>query len=150
MLLDDVELFRPIPLFAPLKDEQLKIIAFSARRDAVPEGAVLFRAGDRANCGYVIRSGSVLLIEETGGQEVERAVFGPGTLIGELALIADIDRPVTAMTRADSEVITIPRELFHRVMEEYPETAAAMHTALRNRLRAASSDMRRAAMISPD
>ncbi|MEM8876506.1 MAG: cyclic nucleotide-binding domain-containing protein [Pseudomonadota bacterium] len=150
MLLDDVELFRPIPLFAPLKDEQLKIIAFSARREVAPEGSVLFRAGDPANCGYVIRSGSVLLIEETAGQEVERAVFGAGTLIGELALIADIDRPVTAMTRADSELIMIPRELFHRVMEEYPETAAAMHTALRGRLRAASSDMRRASMLSMD
>lgn len=58
MLLDDVELFRPIPLFASLKDEQLKIIAFSARREIAPEGTVLFRAGERADCGYVIRSGS--------------------------------------------------------------------------------------------
>jgi CRP-like cAMP-binding protein len=147
MLLDDVELFRPVPLFASLKEEQLKIIAFSARREMAPEGTVLFRSGERADCGYVIRSGSVLLVEDKDGEETERAVFGPGTLVGELALIAEIERPVTAITRADSELITISRELFHRVLNEYPETASAMHAALRDRLRAASSDMRRAAIL---
>jgi CRP-like cAMP-binding protein len=142
MLLNDVDLFRPIPLFAGLRDEQLKIIAFSANREVAPEGTMLFKAGDPADCGYVIRSGSVLLIEEDNGQEVERAVYGPGTLIGELALIADITRPVTAMTRSESELITISRELFHRVMNEYPEMAATLHGVLSERLKAASADMR--------
>lgn len=134
MLLDDTALLRSIPILSGLNDEQLKIIAFSSTRETFREGQVLFREGDFADRGYVVRSGSVLLTQTVDRAEVERAVYGPGSLVGELAMLTDIRRPATAVARSDSSFMVITRELFHRVLEAYPELALKLHQSIRARV----------------
>ena len=142
MLLDDADLLGEIPLFQTLEPEQLRMIAFAAERVSVVEGTVLFRQGEQTDRGYVIRSGSVLMTETYGGVETEKAIYGPGSLVGEMALFAELERPATAITRADSEFVVITRQLFHKVLNEYPEVAAHLQGVIRERLAALSKDIR--------
>ena len=58
----------------------------------------------------------------------------PFTLIGELALISETERPMTAIARQPSTVLKIPRTLFHRVLRDYPASALNMRAMMGMRL----------------
>ncbi len=58
---------------------------------------------------------------EDGGAEV---VAGPGSLIGELALIVAMKRPSSAVALEHSTVIRVARSLFQRVLESDPGRCA--------------------------
>ena len=117
----DIILLRRVPLFAELPAEQLRLIAFGAvRLDLVP-GQVLFRAGAKADCGYIVSTGK---IELSGSAEKrEPVICEPGALIGEVALFIETRRPATATALAPSQVIEIDRKLITRMLNEYPQIA---------------------------
>ncbi len=141
MLNSDVDLLRSLPLFERFGDEQLRLIAFSARHETCPEGTVLFREGETADCGYLISDGSVLMTETSDGEDVERAIYGRGALIGELALLTQTDRPATAVTRSECSFLVITRDLLRRVLQEYPDIALELQEYLRDRLSRFSQDL---------
>jgi CRP-like cAMP-binding protein len=87
----------------------------------VHQGEVLFNAGDPTDCGYVIQEGSFRL--ESDSRSVGEVIAGPGTLLGELALLAQTKRPATATAREPSTVIRISRSLFLKMLEGYPDAA---------------------------
>lgn len=131
-LKDDILLLSQVPLFAGLDEEPLRLLAFGAQKQRLPEGAVLVAAGDRAEGAYVVSAGELAL--STAPRVVESA--GPGTLLCELALITEIDCRVTAVARQESEVVVIPRGLFHRLMEEFPDVALRIDERIRRNLEA--------------
>ena len=72
---------------------------------------MLFYAGELADGGYVVQEGS-LLLEPGTLSEGKEIIVGPGTLLGELALLTDTVRPATAIAHEPSTVIRISRSLF--------------------------------------
>lgn len=142
MLNSDIDLLRPLPVFAHFGEDQLKLIAFSAEREKVDSGTVLFREGDAANSGLLVMEGSVLMTEQVNGEEVERAIYGPGSLIGELALLTATERPATAIARADSVFMVITRGLMRRILEEYPAAARELQSYLHERLMRFNDDLK--------
>ena len=58
------------------------------------------------------------------------ASAGAGVLLGELALVTETRRPVTAMAIEPTIVLRIPRSLFRKVLEGFPAAAVQM----RNRI----------------
>ena len=92
-------------------------------------GDVLFRKGDRSDGGYVVSRGAVALDARDDGSPAT-FIAGPGALIGQAALFTRISRPATAAAREPSTVIRISPSLMRRVLEEFPDAAAAMQDAL--------------------
>jgi CRP-like cAMP-binding protein len=135
----DIALLKRVPLFAELPTEQLRLIAFSAvRLDLVP-GQVLFRAGAKADCGYVVSTGKIELAGEGGDDK--GVSCEPGALIGEVALFIETRRPATATATAASQVIEIDRKLILRMLGEYPHLAVRMRAILADRLTATVFDL---------
>lgn len=121
-------------MFEDLSSEQLRLLAFGAERLTVARGRELYREGQNAECGFVVAAGEIHLYRETPrGRVVVRPVT-PGMLLGELALVTRTTRLTGAVAAEDSQVIRINRSLFLRMLEEYPETAAALHAKLTARL----------------
>ena len=58
---DDIALLHSVPTLALLGREPLRILAIGAENRSVPEGEVLFRAGEAADAGYVVQEGSFRL-----------------------------------------------------------------------------------------
>jgi len=137
----DVALLQSIPLFADFPNEQLRLIAFSAEPMTLPADTMLFREGASADGGYVVVSGAVQFFTGTGEAERRIAVAGPGALIGELALLSATNRPASARTLEPTELLSVSRRLLRRVLEEYPEMAARLHLALRERLAAMTGEL---------
>jgi len=130
----DIALLKRVPLFADLPTEQLRLIAFSAvRLDLVP-GQVLFRAGSRGDCGYLVSSGTIQLANEDGKKQTVACEHG--ALLGEAALFIETRRPGTATAQTASQVIEIDRKLILRMLSEYPHLAVKMRSILSDRLTA--------------
>ena len=123
----DIGLLSKVGLFQGFSPDQLRLIAFGAEREHLPQGTVLFQEGEAADGGYVISTGQVDLMLQRGKRQVVLESATEGGLIGEVALIAANKRSTDAVARVESEVLHIARPLFHRMLREYPETAAFLH-----------------------
>ncbi|ERM02232.1 cAMP-dependent protein kinase [Brucella intermedia 229E] len=132
---DDIRILGTVGLFESFTAEQLRLLAFGAERLVLRAGRELFREGQSADCAYIVVSGSITLFHEQneGGRVAIRPV-GPGAMIGEMALIAQTSRLTGAVAEAETEVIRISRAIFRRILEEYPEAAAALHSHISRNL----------------
>jgi CRP-like cAMP-binding protein len=126
---DDIALFEKVPTLGLLGRAALRILAIGAESRHLRGGEVLFYDGDAADCGYVIQDGSFSL-EPRNGDDGKGIVAGPRTLLGELAMITNTTRPATATALESSTVIRIPRGLFLKMLEGYPETARKLRDTL--------------------
>ncbi|WP_417767913.1 cyclic nucleotide-binding domain-containing protein [Stappia sp.] len=124
----DMDLLRQVPLLSEFPDEQMRLLAFSAENVSYRDGEVLFISGERADAGLVIASGSVAL-ESDGEEREDLGTYGPGSLIGETALLVETRRPARAVAVGPTEVIRIRRALFKRMLQEFPDIAQRLFEA---------------------
>jgi CRP-like cAMP-binding protein len=116
-------LARIAPL-AVIESDALRHLAFDGEEMTLEPPAVLFRQGDPADAGYAVVSGSVALARE-GDIPAPARLMGAGALIGVHALIVRLERPATATIREKSLLVKLPRRLMLRVLEAFPDSAAA-------------------------
>lgn len=130
---DDIAFFEQVPLFAALDRQALRILAIGAETKQLQSGAVLFYAGELADGGYLVQEGSLSLEPGTFAEGGD-IVAGPGTLIGELALLTDMVCQATAIAKEPVTVIRISRSLFRKMLEGYPEAAVRLRDIMAKRL----------------
>ena len=116
---DEIAFLEQVPFFRRLSGGALRSLAIAAESYAVQPGEVLFTAGDAADGAYVIQQGSVSLKPERG----EEIIAGPGTLLGETALLTQTTRPATATAREPSTLLRVSRSTFLKILDSYPEAA---------------------------
>ncbi|MBV8851231.1 MAG: cyclic nucleotide-binding domain-containing protein [Methylobacteriaceae bacterium] len=131
---DDIRRLSRISLFRALETDALRLIAFGAEARIMRAGDVLFRKGEKSDAGFIVLSGSLVLDEASDGRSPARIVQ-PECLIGENALLVETERVATAIAREPSTILKISRELFHRVLREYPASAMRLHAAMTDELR---------------
>jgi CRP-like cAMP-binding protein len=130
---DDIRKLARIPAFAAIEPEALRLIAFSAETRILRAGDVLFRRDEMSDDGFVVLTGSIAMDASGDGAVTARIVRPPG-LIGDLALLTQTRRPATAIAREPSTVLRISRQLFHRVLREFPDSAERLRQSLSARL----------------
>lgn len=139
---DEIEFLERVPALRLLGRDALRIIAIGAESRHIHQGISLFGEGEDADAAYVVQDGSFDLVSEKNAL-IPRSVAGPGTLIGELALVVDTKRPVAAIAREPSTVIRIPRQLFLKMLEGYPQAAMNMRDAIASRVNQAVTEFSR-------
>ena len=138
---DDIRFLEGIPGLAMLGREPLRIVAIGAESRYIHGGEVLFRRGDAADAAYVVQEGSFRLSPDEKPDRGE--TVGPGTLIGDIALLTETKRPVTATACEPSTVMRIPRSLFVKTLESYPDAARRLRDNLLTRTEQATREMRK-------
>ena len=124
---DDIRILSGVRLFESFTQDQLRLLAFGAETTRLSQDKKLYREDDEADSAYVVVSGRIVLYREADGERVTVGTAGPGAMLGELALIADTRRLTSASAETDAEVLRLNRKMFRRILEEYPETAQALH-----------------------
>ena len=137
---EDIAFFERVPPLAALGKQALRILALGAETRHLQSGAVLFYAGELADGGYVVQEGSLLLEPGTLAEGNEITV-GPGTLIGELALLTNTVCQATAIAKEPTVVVRIPRNLFRKILEGYPAAAEKLRASMTERLQAWSKEL---------
>jgi CRP-like cAMP-binding protein len=141
---DDIGRLTRIPLFAELERDALRLVAFSAETRILRQGDVIFRKGDSANAGYFVLSGSIAIAADGGSERL----VGPDCLIGERALMIPLKRSATATAREACSILQISRATFHRVLNEFPDSAVRVRAFVAARLVGFSRDLASSSLAS--
>jgi CRP-like cAMP-binding protein len=103
------------------EDELSGLLSFCEFRE-VPAGENLWNEGDSDNYAAFILSGIVGIKKKTkpDGSNIIVGTYGPGTVIGELCLLTDNARSVTAQVIDSVELSILTSENFEKLISEHP------------------------------
>jgi CRP-like cAMP-binding protein len=128
---DDIGFFERVPTLSLLGRQALRILAIGAETRYIHGGEVLFNAGEQADGAFVIQEGSFSILSAEGDLEV---TVGTHTLLGEVALFTETRRPATATALEPSTVLCIPRPLFIKMLDSFPDAARKLREIFATRL----------------
>ena len=115
-----------VPLFSRLPESVRSALDQAAHDRHLQGGHWLFRAGDTADSVFVLRAGR---LEVVIGDEVVREL-GPGSVVGELALLTAGTRSASIRARRDSILSEVSRAEFDAAMSQdasaYPALAGVL------------------------
>ena len=141
---EEVELLRNIPLFAKLEPSKLKLLAFTSERITYEAGQVLFHQGDVGDAAYIIVEGSASVLVETGEGDIEVAKLGRNDFVGEIAILCDVLRTATVKATAQTVTLRITKDLFFRLVAEFPQMSVEIMRELASRLEHTTQQLREA------
>lgn len=127
---------RKIPLFANITDEHLSQLVSACKTLSVAPGEVLFEAGSISDKFLILVDGAISLREDGH----ERFVLKPVAPVGELGALTQLERRLTAVAAAKSELLSIRIEELMRFFEAHGDVAFPFHF---NLLRVVADKVRR-------
>lgn len=133
---EEVELLRGVPLFAKIEPSKLKLLAFTSERLTFAANQVLFRQGDIGDAAYIIIDGQADVVVETPDGPLTVAQLGKNAFVGEIAILIDVPRTATVKATSKLETLKISKELFFRLVKEFPEMAVEIMRELARRVEA--------------
>ena len=139
---EEVELLRNIPLFSNIEPSKLKLLAFTSERVAYEPGQELFHQGDDGDAAYIIIGGEADIIIETDNGPFTVATFKRNDIVGEIAILCDVPRTATVLVKEKLETLVISKELFYRLILEFPQIAVEIMRELAQRLERMNAQLR--------
>jgi len=125
-----------VGVFSELGRPELEQVAEVAVPRSFAAGEVVFREGDESNTAYVVRSGHARAIRQhSDGRILTLANFGPGEVIGELAMFDSDRRSATIEAIDQLDLLAILSADMQRLMREHPDIAVKLVVTLGRRLR---------------
>jgi CRP/FNR family cyclic AMP-dependent transcriptional regulator len=128
----------PVPdnLLSVLPPELAAALFATARTQRLKADQTLFTAGDPGDGCYRVEQGllKVSVVSPSGGERI-LAILGPGTLVGELAMIDARPRSASVVAARDSELSFINRTSFEAVAQAHPQVYRHIVSLLVQRLR---------------
>ncbi len=130
------DLLKRCPLFAGLKDEELKRIRAIANLKQVGKREILFSDGEEAKGFYVILSGKIKLykISPEGKEQILHIVSAPDAF-AEAALFLEGSYPAFAEALTESQLLFFPKRDFIQLIEKNPKLSINMIVSLSHFLR---------------
>jgi CRP/FNR family cyclic AMP-dependent transcriptional regulator len=130
-----------VDLFSSLDKKELQALAQSCQERKYSAGSTLIKQGDTGVGLYFIISGRVKITQAVNPDRAEEDLgeFGPGSVIGEMALLDDLPRSATVTAVTDVTALLLPVWEFRTTVRNHPEIALKMLSVLSRRLRKAES-----------
>jgi len=124
-----------IPLFANLDEALLKTLAARFVTERYPANRVVFQQDDPADKFYIIVRGSVKITTITATSiSLDLAVLEDGDYFGEIALVRNLPRNATVITRTPCILLTLVREQFQQLLETVPDVKQRLEAEIDLRL----------------
>lgn len=128
-----------VDLFSSLDKKELQALSRSCQERQYSAGSTLIKQGDTGVGLYIIISGHVKITQAVNPDRAEEDLgdFGPGSVIGEMALLDDLPRSATVTAVTDVTALLLPVWEFRTTVRNHPEIALKMLSVLSRRLRKA-------------
>src|SRR3954447_342718 len=124
-----IALIKSAPLFENCSKQELRNIARIADELDLPAGKVLIREGERGREFFVIINGEV----EVRRKGRKMATLGPGSFVGEMALLSKIPRVATVTAATPLDVLVITDRAFITLLEKTPAMGVKVARTLAER-----------------
>jgi CRP/FNR family cyclic AMP-dependent transcriptional regulator len=133
-ILDDVEALKRTPLFAKVEPAKLKLMAFAAERAQFRKGEEMFHQGDVADAAYIILDGRADVMIDTPAGNLKVAEVGRDALVGDIGILCDVPRTATIIATEDLTTLKITKDLFFRMVTDFPTISIEVMRVLAQRL----------------
>ena len=130
------EWLQTVPLFQGLSKKQLREVSSVATRLNAPAGAVLTKEGQAGYEFIVVLEGE---IEIRKGDRVV-ASRGPGSYVGEIALLDNRPRTATVVAKTPVVIEVIGRREFRSLLADAPELSEEIMSTMAQRLSELDAD----------
>ncbi len=94
-------------------------------------GQYVVKSGETGQTMYIVMEGEVEILDGS----IILEVAGPGSMVGELALIDDEPRSASVVAKTDCQLVPVDRKRFQYMTQETPFFALAVMKVLADRLR---------------
>jgi CRP-like cAMP-binding protein len=131
-------------MFAKIEPSKLKLLAFTSERLTFKPGDVLFRQGEAGDAAYIIVEGKADVSVNTPSGPLRIASLGKNDFVGEIAILCDVPRTATVTAASELVTLRIAKELFFRLIAEFPQMAVEIMRVLAQRLERTTADLREA------
>lgn len=116
-----------VRLFAGLSDGELEAIESLAVRKHYRRNTIIMEYGDEANTLFLIMAGRVKVYRlGDHDKEIVYRECGPGSFVGELALLVGGKRSASVETVEDSDFLVLTRQSFESIISQYPKIARTL------------------------
>jgi NTE family protein len=123
---------RAIPFFRNLPAAALEAVASQLQPERHVRGEVVFREGEPGETMYLVVSGQVEVL--AGADQSPLAALGPGSFVGELALLLGEPRSATLRVVADTMLWSLHRRDLETLLTEHPVIGVELSRELGRRL----------------
>lgn len=134
-------ILRGIPLFKNLENKDLKLIASYLHKEQYAKGEMVFEEGDVGDSMYLVESGQVAVVSADSDDPI--AVLGPGSFVGEMALLLAQPRTAGLQVMIDAELWVLSKEEFEELLNTRPAIGLEMMRELSQRLAATTRQEKR-------
>jgi len=141
-LKQEFELLRRVPIFAEIEPAKLKLLAFMSERVAFDPGKLLMAQGDSADAAFLIIEGHAEVIAESLAGPVILAIVGANEIVGEMGILCNAPRNATVRAKDRLVALRISKELFMRMVREFPNIAVSIMQELAHRLESTNKQLR--------
>ncbi len=141
---EEVELLRNIPLFARIEPSKLKLLAFTSERLSYQRGQDLCVQGEDGDSAYIIIEGTAEVIVNTPTGPLTVAGMKKNDVVGEIAILCDVPRTATVRATSDLTALRISKDLFFRLVMEFPQMAVEIMRVLAGRLNTTTAQLMQA------
>jgi CRP-like cAMP-binding protein len=126
----------PTDLFSDLPDGLVAGILANAKPVKLAADEILFLAGDPGDGCYRLNEGllKVSMVAPTGAERI-LAILGPGSIVGDMAMIDGRPRSASVSALRDCKLSFVSRSAFETVAEKNPEIYRHLLNMLAARLR---------------
>ena len=129
--MDTIELLKKNLLFKGCTSEDFELLSGLIQERQVKPNTTIFSEKMPAEALYIVKSGKIKIsVMESEGEEIGLLELGPGDFFGELALIQESSRAVTARAETAVEVIMLARKDFLALLDLDPRVAAKITLAI--------------------
>ena len=122
--MNNLELLLTTMLFRGAGKDKIEHILELFQERQLNPNATIFTQNMPAEALYIVKSGKVRISMMAGeGEEMGLLLLGPGEFFGELALIQETNRLVTARAETNVELLLLTRKDFNTLIELEPRVA---------------------------
>ncbi len=108
------------PAFPTLSEKQIAAIAQFATRRHFRDGDSLFQAGTSRGAFFVILSGAVEIVDNSGGQPRSVVTHLPGQFTGDIDILSRRRTVVSGIARADTDALEVAPADIRRIISDDP------------------------------
>lgn len=144
-LQEEIVLLRNIPLFSKVEASKLKLIAFTSEQVEFKAGEFLCHQGDEGKIAYILMKGSARVTIDTIDGPLHVNELGENDIFGEISLLCDVPRTATVQAITDVVSLCISKELFFRLLEEFPQVGIELMREMAHRLEITTNRLREVA-----
>ncbi len=119
--------------FPKLSESEVETLAAMAKMCSFADGENIFRAGQRGLNFYLVESGEIAIVDETGAESRTIVVHGPREFTGDVSLLTDRPAVVSAYARGACRAYCVSQEELRRVIQEIPDLSDKLLEAFQTR-----------------